>query len=202
MCIYYLYKKTHNITGLQYLGYTKSVTPHRYKGSGKEWSEHIKLHGYNVTTEILLETSDKKEIARYGRFYSNLWDVVKSKEWANCIPETTSGGNGIFTEEARKKAHSIEAQKKRHATRIERGIPYNTTETIAKQVKTRIERGTLNTITPESILKRTETRKRNGSNSNNIKMICEHCQKTVGKPNYYRSHGLNCKKKSSLEIER
>lgn len=59
----YLYKKTHNKTGLQYLGKTKSKDPHKYKGSGVYWTSHIKKHGYDVTTEILRECSTMEEIA-------------------------------------------------------------------------------------------------------------------------------------------
>jgi len=52
MTIYYLYIKTHNITGLKYLGYTKRKDPYKYKGSGDYWTKHINKHGYDVTTEI------------------------------------------------------------------------------------------------------------------------------------------------------
>ena len=93
MCIYYLYKKTHKITGLKYLGITKQ-DPYKYKGSGKVWSSHIKLYGYLVDTEILLETSDRVKLSKAGRYYSNLWNIVKDNSWANCIPETCGGPGG------------------------------------------------------------------------------------------------------------
>lgn len=38
----YLYLKTHNKTGLKYLGKTVSVDPHLYQGSGTIWRRHIK----------------------------------------------------------------------------------------------------------------------------------------------------------------
>jgi len=44
----YLYLKTHNITGLKYLGKT-TQEPHKYWGSGIDWLLHIKKYGYNVT---------------------------------------------------------------------------------------------------------------------------------------------------------
>ena len=87
MSIYYLYKKTHNKTGLQYLGQTKR-DPYKYQGSGSDWVKHIDEHGYDVTTEILLETTDKDKRNELGRYYSELWNVVESKQWANKIPET------------------------------------------------------------------------------------------------------------------
>lgn len=88
----YLYKKTHKITGLQYLGKTIR-DPFKYKGSGVHWSHHLKKHGYDVETEILLETTDHNEIKKWGIYYSNLWNVVESKDWANLKPEEGDGGN-------------------------------------------------------------------------------------------------------------
>ena len=60
MTIYYLYKKTHRKTGLQYLGQTKK-NPFKYEGSGVDWTTHISEHGYDVDTEILLETTNIKK---------------------------------------------------------------------------------------------------------------------------------------------
>ena len=97
MTIYYLYLKTHNITGLKYLGQTKQ-DPFIYKGSGKEWRAHLKLFGNLVSTEILLSTDNKEVRNFWGRFYSRIWNVVGSQDdfgnkiYANKIPETGCGG--------------------------------------------------------------------------------------------------------------
>ena len=88
----YLYKKTHNQTGLQYLGKTTAKDPHKYQGSGKAWKPHIKEHGYDVTTEIIRECKTQVELSYWGRYYSELWNIVESDEWANKIPETGGGG--------------------------------------------------------------------------------------------------------------
>lgn len=90
--IIYLYKKTHIITGLKYLGKTTVVGPHNYKGSGKYWKAHIKSHGYDVTTEILKECTSNEEIKYWGKYYSELWNIVESDEWANLKPEDGDGG--------------------------------------------------------------------------------------------------------------
>ena len=92
MSTIYLYLKTHNATGLKYLGKTIQ-DPIKYNGSGKRWLNHIKTHGNCVTTEILLETESSDEISKAGLYYSELWDVANSKEFANLIPETGSGGD-------------------------------------------------------------------------------------------------------------
>lgn len=97
----YLYKKTHNVTGLKYLGKTISNNPHKYKGSGDYWIPHIKKHGYDVTTEILKECSSKEELKYWGLYYSELWDIVNDRDgngnkiWANLKPESGDGGSTV-----------------------------------------------------------------------------------------------------------
>ena len=90
MTIIYLYVKTHNITKKKYLGKTIQ-DPYKYKGSGLDWVEHCKKYGNDIFTEILLMSESKEEIAKLGRYYSKLWDIVKSEEWLNKIPETCGG---------------------------------------------------------------------------------------------------------------
>ena len=116
----YLYVKTHNQTGLKYLGKTISSDPHLYQGSGTVWKRHIKKHGYDVTTEILLETTDTNTLKEAGIYYSNLWNIVESKEFANIVPEMGDGGAMPWTVESRQKLsrtikgkkHTEESKKK------------------------------------------------------------------------------------------
>lgn len=89
----YLYVKTHNKTGLKYLGKTVCKDPHKYPGSGTVWIRHLKKHGYDYTTEILLETDNKEELVTQGIYYSNLWNIVESTEWANLKKESGDGGD-------------------------------------------------------------------------------------------------------------
>ena len=92
MTTYYLYIKTHVSTGLKYLGQTRSKDPHKYPGSGKHWTAHLKKHGKNYTTEIVRECSTTDELEQWGQYYSKLWNVTESKEWANLKPEAGEGG--------------------------------------------------------------------------------------------------------------
>jgi len=109
----YLYLKTHNKTGLKYLGKTISKDPYNYTGSGKLWKRHINKHGYDVKTEILLVTEDKIELKEAGIYYSTLWNIVKSKEFANLIPESGDGGARVWTTESRKNLSDATKGKKR-----------------------------------------------------------------------------------------
>jgi hypothetical protein len=100
----YLYVKTHQKTGLKYLGKTTKKDPHKYPGSGIHWIRHLKSHGYEYTTEIIKECQSQEEIKEWGLYYSDLWNVVESKEWANLRPESGDGGNkAILSEETRLK---------------------------------------------------------------------------------------------------
>ena len=108
MTIYYLMVKTHNISGLKYLCQTKKTNPYKYLGSGVDWLNHLRTYGTSIHTEILLITTDKKELGLIGRYYSNIWRITSAmdnygnKIWANLIPET-AGGQGNFTEKSKQK---------------------------------------------------------------------------------------------------
>lgn len=87
---YTLYLKTHKITGLKYLGYT-TRDPFRYKGSGTYWLKHLFKHGNFIETKIVISLYNKQEIKRWAKYYSILWNVVESVEFANLIEESISG---------------------------------------------------------------------------------------------------------------
>lgn len=90
--MYYLYVKTHNKTGLKYLGKTVQ-DPFKYKGSGKYWLNHIKKHGNDVSTEILGQFNTNEELAKFSIKLSEELDIVNSTEWANIRPESGDGGD-------------------------------------------------------------------------------------------------------------
>ena len=107
----YLYVKTHTITGLKYLGKTKSNDPHKYLGSGKYWRRHLRAHGYTYTTEILKECEHPAMVEFWGQHYSNLWNIVESEEWANLKPETGDGGGSPRTTETKEKIREFQKNK-------------------------------------------------------------------------------------------
>ena len=101
MTIYYLMVKTHKITGLRYLCKT-TQDPYKYRGSGVYWKLHCKKYGSDHDTEIIKECDNLSDFAYWGLYYSDLWNVVGSNEWANIIPE--DGG----TEDAGKMGAAIQ----------------------------------------------------------------------------------------------
>lgn len=112
MAIYYLYIKTHNVTGLNYLGQTTAKDPHKYKGSGTYWKRHIKKYGYDCTTIILRECNTREELATYGLYYSQLWNIIESKDWANLCMEDGKGSTGhkYSNEQLQKKSARVKGE--------------------------------------------------------------------------------------------
>ncbi len=95
----YLYLKTHNVTGLKYLGKHESEDPesvYSYPGSGIDWLPHLKEHGDDVTTEVLFSSECKNEFRSVSIGYSKHFDIVNSKDFANRTIEEGQGG-GINT---------------------------------------------------------------------------------------------------------
>ena len=110
---YYLLIKTHNITNLNYLcKFTERsdnirYTPFKYKGSGKYWKRHLKVHGNNIKTKILYKGTSKKNFSKKALYWSHFYDVVNSNKFANLIHENGLDGGGVkgrkLTEEHKKK---------------------------------------------------------------------------------------------------
>lgn len=89
----YLYIKTHNKTGLKYLGKTSRKDPHAYTGSGKYWLRHLDKHGYDYSTEIIFSCSCPQQFKKTALEYSKKYNIVESKEWANLVNEQGDGGD-------------------------------------------------------------------------------------------------------------
>lgn len=92
----YLYIKTHNTTGLKYFGKTTKEDPYKYMGSGKYWCRHLKVHGNNVSTEILGYFVDEAECILAATNFSNINMIVESDEWANFRIETGIDGGDPY----------------------------------------------------------------------------------------------------------
>lgn len=95
--IFRLMVKTHRKTGLKYLCYTKKTGDEfdSYLGSGLYWKRHLRMHGKDISTEILFETTVYEEFAKEARRVSEEFDVTRSEEWANLRNETGDGGDTV-----------------------------------------------------------------------------------------------------------
>lgn len=200
----YLYKKTHRITGLQYLGKTTAKNPHLYHGSGKYWKSHLKKHGFNYDTEILRECSSQIEVKYWGEFYSRLWNIVESNEWANLKVESGDGGDPgpagrkKIAEALTGKKHSPEQNK--HKSERQLGIK-RSPEYLAKKIGLKYKKSKLRTkdnknkgrkLPRDWVSKSAESR-----TGMKYKIVeCPHCKKQGGSCTMPRWHFDNCKLKT------
>ena len=91
MSTIYLFAKQHNKTGLRYFGKT-TRDPQKYHGSGLYWKSHLKEHGRDVTTTWVQAYTDAELASAEAAFFSAVYNIVDSDEWANLIPEDAKGG--------------------------------------------------------------------------------------------------------------
>lgn len=207
--IIYLYKKTHNKTGLNYLGKTTQQDPYRYQGSGTYWRLHIAKHGYDVTTEILKECATNDEVKEWGIHYSNLWNVVESDDWANLREEMGDGvanygdTNGMFG-----KTHTDEVKANLAVTASARfkGKSYDDLYGIEKagQLRKRRSESTKGKNNSGSHNPMFGTQHKESSKQlqsqrakNRPKLECPHCGIVCASSQYNRWHGDKCKNQSS-----
>lgn len=87
--------KTHNITGLRYLCYTRKKDHESYTGSGVDWLKHLLQHGFDFSTELVLETENFELFKAKAIELSMLYNVVESSEWANRKIEEGDGGDTV-----------------------------------------------------------------------------------------------------------
>lgn len=184
----YLYVKKHLDTGLKYLGKTKNKDPHRYKGSGVYWKQHLKKYGSNFSTEILFSSEDTNEIQKMGLYYSELWNIVENNEWANLIPET---GNGIEYQKTKYRKRTQDEILRWKQTMIENGkLGNNNTD---KMVQTRrLKDNFKSNRDPEIIRKQNESKIKNGTSMKGKKLPPEQITKRIGFCWY--NNGVKCKK--------
>jgi len=92
---YYLMIKKVRHNGFKYLCKCMDNKDHiLYQGSGVFWRRVLAQHpDWIIDTEVLGHYDTKEELKEAGIYYSNKFDVVKSKEWANCMREEGDGGS-------------------------------------------------------------------------------------------------------------
>jgi hypothetical protein len=207
----YLYLKTHNVTGLKYLGKTVQ-DPNTYHGSGKRWRAHLRKHGIDLTTEILYQCEDPTEFRIKAKEYSQKWNIVESSEFANLSPEEGQGGYTVYDSDRNEKiskaltgcigsmkgkSHSPETLLKMSKAWDERRkrppiIPSE--ETRRKMSESRRGQKAWNkgiAHKKETLKKMSETRKGRPQ----PRVECPHCRKMVANNLKNRLHFDNCREK-------
>jgi hypothetical protein len=91
----YLYAKQHNVTGMRYFGKT-TQNPYVYLGSGFEWLTHLYANKngfyHDVSTTWVMEYTDPIILEKEALFFSKVYDITNSPEWANQKPENGLDG--------------------------------------------------------------------------------------------------------------
>lgn len=91
---YYLMVKSAPTIKMKYLcKCADNKDPYEYKGSGKLWHRYLRKYDPYIITWVIGHYSSNLDLRVAGEYYSNLFDVVSSKDWANLIPETGDGGS-------------------------------------------------------------------------------------------------------------
>ena len=124
MTIYptYLYIKQHSVTGLKYFGKT-CQDPHKYKGSGTYWKNHIKKYGrkYVETLCVSKPFTNAVDISEFATFFSEEFDIVASKDWANKTIENGLDGaefGRVVTEDHKQKSRDTYQRNNPPYTRV------------------------------------------------------------------------------------
>lgn len=214
----YLYVKTHNKTGMKYLGKTCKENVHEYPGSGKRWLRHLNKHGYDYSTEILFSTDDPELFKEKALEYSNYFNVVDSNEWANLMEESGTGGDNshnidyqslVYTRMSNGKTWVQTPESNQKRSNSMKGRP-KSRETVEKWLKTKDEKGILHSPTwnkesnPEACKKvsdalsgvsKSQSHIDNMQFHENNKPIheCPHCGKVGDLRNMKRWHFDRCK---------
>ena len=202
----YLYIKRHRQTGLMYFGRTVSKNPLKYRGSGVYWQNHLKVYGNDVETIWLHLFHNFDDLTEFASFFSEEFDIVQSKKWANLIPEDGSNrfpehhhfnkgeNNPMFGKKQSRefcdlmsKIHSgkiqtEESKEKNRQAHLGKSNSKETREKISKANKGQ---------------RRTAEQKENYSKAQKgkpqSKVECPHCHKIGGATNMTRYHFDNCK---------
>jgi hypothetical protein len=87
--------KRHTKTGLRYFCKTPRKNYLKYFGSGSRWTSHIKKHGteFVVTDWVSEPFTNPDDIKEFAVLFSELFNIVESKDWANLkIEDGLEGG--------------------------------------------------------------------------------------------------------------
>jgi len=182
--------KKHNKTNLKYLCQTRRKEPFLYPGSGKYWKSHLEKHGYDISTEVLGIYETKQELREAGIYYSDLFNVVESDEWANLRIEEGDGGDTSKTKQY------ISGMASRRSYFGEGNPNYGKIGFWSGKVGTMLNKTWYNNGTEELLVDSAPE----GWVQGRLKFNCEHCNMKTNSMNYKRWHGDNCKTKTKGKV--
>ena len=205
----WLYVKAHRITGLKYFGKTIR-NPHEYDGSGVYWKAHLKKNGKFVDTVWAHLYTDPVLLKEEAEFFSKIYEVKTSSEWANLIEENGSTGGKLYdqtTKEHRRFMSERTTGKKMPETHG-KNVSISKTgvkrpEIVGKQVSQRLKNVPKSEIHKTRISKsltdvsKSESHKINLSEAikNLTKIECPYCGKMANPGNAKRWHFNECRNK-------
>lgn len=207
--MYTLYLKTHNETGLNYLGYTARKDVHKYKGSGHYWKRHIAKYGYNVTTTTLGVYDSENDLKYWGLYYTNLYGIVENTNFANLKEE--AGISGRYSSESKEKMKIAAAKRIEKygapagAWTTESAIALNETTWKNPEIRQKRIEGISKALTGlkrgprtdefKEYMSKTLTGRSYGKNVKHqlVEKTCPHCLKSGKGPNMTRYHFDKCK---------
>ena len=204
----YLYIKTHLKTGLKYFGKT-TADPFTYPGSGKYWTRHLRVHGYDVQT-VVFGIFQKVEDAKCAAIkFSIDNDIVNSDEWANLKPEELDGGwQHINNDPALKRMITSKAGKtsvEKHPEVSRKNLSKNNSKKTAKTNREKYGENFYRDIATYNKSEEHREKLRNIAMLNNfgknnlgkkrVKYECTHCGKFAAMNVLSRFHLDNCKQK-------
>jgi len=204
---YLLVKKAESL-GISYLcKLDDRRDPIKYRGSGKLWNRYLKKHNPELTTEILGHYETKQELQIAGLFYSNLWNVVESNEWANLIPEVGDGGPTIA---GRVRAFNLSNPKESKCFESidlipegwQHGMPKwkKSANSVAKTVS--VHRGRKRSAETRAKMAEAWRGKRSDSHNPRPTKSCSFCGKEVDLQNFNRHETRYCEKRNAQAIHK
>lgn len=197
------YIKQHTVTGLKYFGKTTRVNVREgYKGGGSYWVKHIKKHGPEHvrtiwTSEIF---TDRETCIDFGLTFSELFDIVKSSEWANLEFENgIDGGTPGSISPHRGKVLTDEHKKNLSISLSGRVAPNKGKPSPLKGRTSPIKGKTTKLKGQPSPKKGLPNEGASLANKGipKKKVTCPHCGKEGGVNTMYRYHFENCKLKEN-----
>lgn len=183
-----LYIAEHNQTGLKYFGrsskwFTEDDLQKHYHGSGTDWKNHLEEFGDDVTMKIygIYKLTEVKKIALK---FSEENNIVKSKEWANLIPEDgrtvwTYGERAEIIGQRISKSKKGKPKSEEHKEKLRQA---NLGKKMSDETKEKIRLGNLGKIVSKETGKKISIAKKGWKPSEETRIIWSEQRKGKGQP--------------------